>query len=77
VEIGRYIVEFFCRECRVIVEIDGVAHGETFEVTADKRRSEYLETKGYIVFRACNNEVHDNLDGVLTALLQILEDRTR
>lgn len=77
VEIGPYIVDFLCREIRIIVEVDGVTHGDAHEVMADKRRTEYLEEKGHVVFRVWNNDIYENLDGVLTALLQILEDRTR
>jgi very-short-patch-repair endonuclease len=77
VEIGGYIVDFLCRKCRVIVEIDGVTHSDAQEVTSDKRRTEYLEAKDYTVFRAWNNEVYTNLEGMLQALLQILESRTR
>ena len=77
VEIGPYIVDFLCREIKLIVEVDGVTHGEVHEIMADKRRTEYLETKGFTVFRVWNNDIYGNLEGVLTALLQILQDRTR
>jgi very-short-patch-repair endonuclease len=74
VEIGPFIVDFLCRKVKVIVEIDGPSHSSA---TTDQNRTTYLEAKGYIVFRAWNNEVYTNLDGVLTGLLQVLENRTR
>jgi very-short-patch-repair endonuclease len=74
VEIGPYIVDFLCREKRVIVEVDGVTHGD---VQADDRRTEYLVAKGHVVFRAWNIDVYTNLDGVLTGLFQVLQERTR
>jgi very-short-patch-repair endonuclease len=74
VEIGSFIVDFLCRELKVVVEIDGPTH-DNAEV--DLRRTEYLQAKGYIVFRAWNNEVYSNLEGVLTGLLQVLQNRTR
>ena len=77
VEIGPYIVDFLCRQQRVIVEVDGVTHGDARDVRYDLRRSEYLEAKGYVIFRATNQDIYTNLDGVLTGLLQTLESRPR
>ncbi len=77
VELGPYIVDFLCREKKLIVEVDGVTHGDGHEVIADKRRAEFLETGGYLVFRAWNIDIYNNLDGVLDGLLQVLESRAR
>jgi very-short-patch-repair endonuclease len=77
VEIGPYIVDFLCRQRRVIVEVDGVTHGDVRAVEADQRRTEFLVAKGYVVFRAWNIDVYSNLDGVLTGLLLVLQERTR
>jgi very-short-patch-repair endonuclease len=74
VEIGPYIVDFLCRESRMIVEIDGPSHNDE---SHDQLRTGFLQAKGYLVFRAWNNEIYTNLDAVLTGLLQILENRTR
>jgi very-short-patch-repair endonuclease len=75
VEIGPYIVDFLCREKKLIVEVDGATHSEAREVQADRRRTAYLEEKGYVVFRAWNNEIYSNLNGVLDGLLEALENR--
>jgi very-short-patch-repair endonuclease len=77
VEIGPFIVDFLCRETSVIVEVDGVTHSDARDVAADARRTEYLQGKGFVVFRVWNSDVYANLDGVLDGLLQILESRTR
>jgi very-short-patch-repair endonuclease len=74
VEIGPYIVDFLCREQKLIVEVDGPSHSGS---TTDQQRTSFLQEKGYIVFRAWNYEIYTNLDGVLTGLLQALENRTR
>ncbi len=73
VEIGPYIVDFLCRECKVILELDGDTHND---IAADNQRTAYLEAKGYVVFRAWNNDVYENLDGVLDGLLQMVKNRT-
>jgi very-short-patch-repair endonuclease len=77
VEIGPFIVDFLCREAAVIVEVDGVTHSEVLDVAADARRTEYLQGKGFVVFRAWNSDVYANLDGVLEGLLQVLESLVR
>jgi very-short-patch-repair endonuclease len=74
VEIGPYIADFVSRECKVVLELDGDTHGD---VAADNKRTAFLEAKGYVVFRAWNTDVYDNLEGVLDGLLKVLESRTR
>jgi very-short-patch-repair endonuclease len=76
VEIGPYIVDFVCREKRMIFEIDGATHGDTSQVKDDQRRTAYLEAHGYTVVRAWNQDIYGNLEAVLHRLLQVLEDRT-
>jgi very-short-patch-repair endonuclease len=77
VEIGPYIVDFLCRERRVIVEVDGDSHGDTRDVKSDEHRTRFLEANDHAVFRVWNHEVYTNLEGVLDGLLRLLEDRTR
>jgi very-short-patch-repair endonuclease len=68
--IGRYHADFVCRERRVIVELDGGQHADS---TKDRDRDAELCALGYRVIRFWNNEVIDNLDGVLQSLLSELE----
>ena len=67
--IGPFFVDFACREFEIIVEIDGGTHSTDDELAKDAARSAYLEGEGYRLFRAHNQEVYDNLDGVLDTLL--------
>jgi very-short-patch-repair endonuclease len=75
VEIGPYIVDFLCSEKRLIVEVDGVSHSDAADVARDARRTAYLQSKGYEVFRCWNDDVYKNLEGVLDALLHMLHAR--
>ena len=61
--IGRYIVDFVCVERMLIVEIDGGQHSEQIEY--DQRRDDWLRSQGYIVLRFWNNDVMQQLEGVL------------
>ena len=68
--IDRYFADFVCRERRLIVELDGGQHSERLE---DRQRDSRLRALGYRVIRIWNNDVSENLDGVLQRLLSELE----
>lgn len=73
--IGRYIVDFICLEAKLIVELDGGQHATSDEY--DKSRTAFLESLGYRVVRFWNNEVTENMDGVLQRLHEnLLRSRT-
>jgi very-short-patch-repair endonuclease len=61
--IGRYIVDFVCMERRLIIELDGGQHSE--QVANDEQRDTWLRSQGYTVMRFWNNEVMQQLEGVL------------
>lgn len=63
--IGGSIADFFCLQARLVIEVDGGQHGGPPECEADERRTQYLEDRGYTVLRFWNNEVLNNIDGVL------------
>ena len=68
--IGRYIVDFICMEHRLIIEIDGGQHAE--QVTYDQRRDAWLRNQGYTVLRFWNNDVMQELEGVLEQIRSAL-----
>lgn len=61
--IGNYIVDFVCLEHRLIIELDGGQHAE--QISYDQRRDAWLRGQGYRLMRFWNNEVMEQLDGVL------------
>ena len=71
--IGNYIADFVCREAKIIIEIDGGQHNEGINIQEDTKRTEYLNSKGYKVYRFWNNEIDKNLDGVYQKLKEIFE----
>lgn len=70
--IGRYIVDFVCPSRRLIVELDGGQHAA--QVSRDEARSRTLAAHGYRVIRFWNNDVNENLPGVLAAIESALAD---
>ena len=63
--IDRYVVDFVTLDGKLIVEVDGVTHDKPSERASDKARSDVLEACGFLVVRATNTDVYDNLEGVL------------
>ena len=72
--IGNYIPDFVCIEKKLIIELDGSQHLEQEEY--DEERTKYLNSLGYKVIRFWNNEVTNNIDGVILAILHAMEDET-
>ena len=62
--LGKYIVDFYCAEAKLIVELDGSQHYEIREMEYDTERTVYLEQYGIQVLRIPNNEVNQNFSGV-------------
>ena len=67
--IGNYILDFVCFEAKVIVEVDGGQHDGS---SADKERYAWLESHRFIVLRFWNNDVMQNLEGVLMRILELV-----
>ncbi|MFH1874713.1 MAG: endonuclease domain-containing protein [Pseudomonadota bacterium] len=70
--IGNYIVDFVCYETKVIIECDGGQH--TLQKPTDNVRDEWLKKEGYNVLRFWNNEVLQNIEGVLEVILKACKD---
>ena len=66
--VGPYIVDFYCPERRIVIEVDGDTHAEADQVVRDKERDLYLASLGLEVVRYTNGDVVDNLEGVLLDL---------
>ena len=62
--LGKYIVDFYCAEAKLIVEIDGSQHYEDKGMEYDTERTAYLEQYDVRVLRIPNNEVNQNFSGV-------------
>ena len=72
--IGNYIVDFCAPRKKLIIELDGSQHLEQQEY--DQERTRYLESHGYQVIRFWNNEVMNNVEGVLLVILQKLGEQS-
>ena len=66
--IGRYILDFYCHECRLAVELDGGQHNDGETKSYDDRRSRFLREQGVRVVRFWNHDVLLQTDSVLESL---------
>ncbi len=74
--LGPGVVDFACRSAKLVIELDGGQHAAA--AAKDAARSAMIEAHGYRVIRFWNNDVMENLDGVLEAILaEIRNARTR
>jgi very-short-patch-repair endonuclease len=68
--LGNFIVDFVCLEARLIVELDGGQHNGS---ASDVKRDEWLASQGFAVLRFWNNEIFENLEGVVERILVQLQ----
>lgn len=66
--IGNFIVDFYCPEKKLVVEIDGETHARARNIENDKDRTRYLNSLGYTVIRYTNSDVNNNTEGVFEDL---------
>jgi very-short-patch-repair endonuclease len=64
--LGPFIADFYCAECRLVVEIDGDIHD--LQMEHDAARTERFELYGYRVIRFRNEQVLDDLESVLASI---------
>jgi very-short-patch-repair endonuclease len=64
--IGNYIVDFYCTNCNVVIEVDGSSHNHKQEY--DAKRDAFLESLGLTVIHIPVDDVMNNLKGVMEML---------
>lgn len=73
--IGKYIVDFYCAEAKLVIELDGSQHYEDNEMKKDAERDKYLQENGFIVCRYSNSDVMQNFEGVCLDILNRIKFR--
>lgn len=62
--IDNYIVDFYCHQARLIIELDGSQHYDEIGILKDKIRTEKIKNRNLTVIRIPNNEISSNFYGV-------------
>jgi very-short-patch-repair endonuclease len=68
------IVDFVCLKHRLIVEVDGGQHNFEGHALRDARRDRHFVRQGFTVLRFWNNDIDDNLEGVLMCIDEALQN---
>ena len=69
--IGNYIADFVCIPQKLVIELDGSQHMENHQY--DDKRTKWLMDEGYRVLRFWNNQIFNEMDGVLELIMKALE----
>ena len=65
VPFGNFIIDFFCYDARLAIEVDGATHSAAKEISQDAERTAFLESNGVRLVRFSNTDIFENLDGAL------------
>ena len=71
--IGYWIVEFYCHEFKLIIEIDGCIHYEKENIKHDQIRQNILENNSYTIIRYSNHKVLDDIESVLSNIKMAIQ----
>ena len=74
--IKDFIVDFFCYDVMLAVEIDGEVHQEAFQKERDKERTVILNKLGIRVLRFTNSEIEHQIDAVIDTIQNELKIRS-
>ena len=71
--IDNYIVDFYCHEARLIIELDGSQHYENEGLSKDKLRTEHIESRNLRVIRIQNTDINNNFYSVCEYIDRIVK----
>ena len=72
---GHYILDFYCKQAKVAIELDGSQHYGDIGKRNDAVRTKFLEEQGILVLRYSNKEIHDNFKGVCMDIERVISSR--
>lgn len=68
--IGNYVVDFYCAEAKLVIELDGSQHRTRQGTQDDFVRDDFLNRLGIAVVRYSNLDIHENFEGVCSDILK-------
>lgn len=73
--IDRFILDFYCADAKLLIDVDGGFHLQPDQEEYDRARTDYLQKIGYKVIRFTNTDVKNNLQAVTVEILQTVKGR--
>src|ERR1041385_8031885 len=71
--VESYIIDFYCPEMKLAIGIDGDSHFRASSIEYDKERQSFIESFGIHFLRFTNNDVYQNLNGVLFTICETIK----
>ena len=73
--VGKYILDFYCPQYRLGIEIDGGQHDEEKALEYDQVRTKFIESQGIRIIRFWNNDIGKRIDSVCDEIGEVLKTR--
>ena len=77
VSFGNYILDFYCADAKLAVELDGSQHFEPEQIQYDQKRTAFFEKNGIHIIRFSNTDVLQHFLEVCQAIDLVIESRTK
>ncbi|MDO8581423.1 MAG: endonuclease domain-containing protein [bacterium] len=71
--IGPYIVDFYCPDQSLVIEVDGDTHYDEVGKQHDAIRDACMKDRGICILRFTNKDIDDTIDGVLEKIVEVLQ----
>jgi very-short-patch-repair endonuclease len=71
--IGSYVLDFYCAEVRLAIEIDGASHSINDRPKRDEQRDKWLERQGITVYRLSATDVMRQVDEVTDGVIRLAQ----
>ncbi|MFN8994060.1 MAG: endonuclease domain-containing protein [Alphaproteobacteria bacterium] len=75
--VNGFYLDFACEDLKLAIELDGGQHNDPVHGAHDTRRAAALHKSGWRILRFWNNEVMENIEGVLAVIAQALTQNPR
>ena len=75
--IESFIVDFYCAEAKLLIEVDGETHFQKTQIEYDQARTEHLERLGYKVIRFTNDDIRYNINIVISKIIEEVKTRVK
>lgn len=66
----QFVLDFFCVEHQLVVEVDGGVHNDPLQAARDAERTEFLQARGIRVMRFKNDQVENEIETILKQIEQ-------
>lgn len=74
--VGEYILDFYCADAKLAVEMDGSQHGQPEGIQRDAVREKFLTEQGIETLRFWNHQWHKNREGCLLEIWNVVQQRS-